>query len=87
MHTIYKYPLTLGAQQFTKLPIGYTIMHVGLDPTGEVCMWAKVPLDDSEGYAECEVRIHGTGHTLSDNLPPYIGSFVDRCYVWHVFAK
>lgn len=86
MHTIFKYLLTLAGQQFVTLPIGYTIMHIGVDPTGAVCLWAKVPRDTSEGYTECEVRIYGTGQTLSDNPPPYICSFVDRCYVWHVFA-
>jgi len=86
---IHKYPLELTERQTIKHLPCFTPAHVGLDPSGALCLWAEVDLIDSAPICSIDVEIFGTGHTIPP--PPhhwarqFVGSVVQGSFVWHVY--
>jgi len=85
MHTIYKYPIQITDRQIIELPNHSKIVHVGLDPEGNPCLWAEVDTDEY-GFLELILFVVGTGRPT----PPattHLGSFVQGSFVWHVYRR
>ena len=55
MKTIYKYQISIVPINVVELPRGSKILHAGMDPNGQPCIWAAV--DDSGG----EIRARFSG--------------------------
>lgn len=83
MRTIYKYPIKITGVQEIRLPLG-RVLHVGLDPTGQPCIWAEVDTDCSP--IVMPVYIVGTGNPMPEHPTDHIGSFVMGPFVWHVYV-
>jgi hypothetical protein len=81
--TIWKYPLASGDEQSVGIPQGAKVLHAGLDPSGQPCICAEV--DPAGRVNAVKIHMRGTGHPLQGNETAYIGSFVDRSFVWHVY--
>lgn len=91
MSTIYKYPLDLSLANCgpNRRPLENLrleeVLHVGLDPTGEPCVWARV--FPCCGINDClTLDIVGTGCPVSNSCNKHVGSFVQGPFVWHVFT-
>lgn len=88
MRTIWKFPITIVDEQIITIPEGSTIIHTGLDPQGNPCIWAEV--DSIAKLKRMIVYIVGTGNPLPevDYLiePVHVGSFVQGPFVWHIYA-
>ncbi len=92
--TIYKYPLTLhGIVNFKEadevIPIQglVRLLHVGEDPSGELCVWAMINKNDGT-VRGIKICVRGTGHDCDDvETAQHLGSLVRGPYVWHIFAK
>ena len=84
MIKIYKYPIEITHVQTIEMPAWPQILHVGLDPKGIPCVWAKV--DIGKDVEEFEIHIYGTGHPVSEESCNYLGSFNLRSFIWHVFS-
>lgn len=80
---IYKYPLG-GPITSIDMPRGAEIIHVGDDPSGHVCVWARFASDNEAITEKRVVRIVGTGDEHGADLR-YIGTFVQGPFVWHAF--
>jgi hypothetical protein len=95
MHTIYKYPVPLQDLSILELPTHSRILSVGLDPQGELCLWALVqPLVPS--HDRWQLAVVGTGNPVSDALAQantdaspwrFVGTVTQAPFVWHVFAR
>ena len=84
MNTIYKYPIEIVNTQTIKIKESAEILHVGLDPQGVPCIWAKVNTSfDDKDFKLC---ITGTGFLLHEGIKQHLGTFVQHSYVWHVFS-
>ena len=99
MKSIYKYVLdtaldVVGAPIFRytmELPKGTTILSCGLQNKENICVWAKVDLNQSE-MVDVEFYIIGTGWQIPDDINnrlQFIGTVMisDGSYVYHVFVK
>lgn len=84
MRVVWKYPLAIADEQTIDLPAEATPLHVGLDPVGQPCLWAMVDPDASK--VAWTVRVVGTGNPTTVSARSYVGSFVQRPFIWHVFA-
>lgn len=83
LDTIWKFPLAITGRQKISMPATYSILSAGVDPMGELCIWAAV--DRKAPRRNVEVVIFRTGDPL-----PHIGSFIGTVkmtpFVWHVFT-
>lgn len=84
MKTIYKYKIEILDEQNISMPLGAKIIHAGLDPQGQTCVWALVDTNLKTEYREIYVR--GTGHDINNDFA-HVGSFVSGQFVWHVFTS
>ena len=82
MQAIYKYPIEITDEQLITLPEYSRPLHVGLDPQGVPCIWAKVDTITVKKM-KLKVFVHGTGDPYVQG--DYLGSFVQSVFVWHVF--
>lgn len=88
MRVIYKYPIEITYEQIIKHPMCGKIRHVGLDPNGQPCVWMEVNTECSE--VETVLYTFATGEVIPEGLEwhiTHVGSFVEKYYVWHVYAK
>lgn len=92
MRTIYKYPLMINDYQSVSLPEDYRIVHIGVDPNGQLCLWAEVDTSKLPAITlPVFVWLKGTGHSLDYWVmsppvrPKHFTSFVDGPFVWHVY--
>lgn len=84
MRTIWKYPIEITDKQTISIEEDAKFIHVSLDPKGEPCLWFEC--DDTKPTKKRTIRVFGTGHPLPDDVPlKHLGSFVERCFVWHVY--
>jgi len=85
-NTIWKFPLEVTDHQSVVMPQGAHALSVGLDPQGQLCLWALV--DPELDLLPLEVVIVGTGHRsyLIEHLR-FLGSVVQGSFVWHVFVE
>jgi hypothetical protein len=91
LKTIYKYPLKIADKQnLTNDPIE-SILNVGLDPSGNPCIWALVDTDLIDMFSQQKIGstntiyVIGSGYEVPKDAEFYIGSFVDGAFVWHVW--
>ena len=82
MKTIYKYPLDIGTSRFDAPPL-FTPLYVGLDPSGQVCLWAEVENND-DPWCQLTVTMVGTGNVVNPEMK-YVGTFIRGSFVWHVY--
>jgi hypothetical protein len=84
MTTIYKYPLKELGTQHISVPKGYVPLHVGADPTGQLCLWCQV--DPDELACTVTIDVVGTGGEVRSH-DRHLGSAVVGSFVWHVFSR
>jgi hypothetical protein len=94
MKTIWKFQTNGGcvdahqADTTIKIPRGSRVLDAALDPDGNLCVWFLV--DPASIEEERTIFVRGTGHDCTsvwESGALYIGSVVDRPYVWHVFVS
>lgn len=83
MTTIYRYPIEITVRQELLVPAHASVRHVGLDPTGQPCIWFEV--NPEYKPAPIILFVVGTGHPLPDDAVLHIGSFIHGPFVWHLF--
>lgn len=84
MNTIHKYPISLVHSQSTvDLPQNFTPLFVGLDPSGQLCLWVQCEL--AAPLMKATVFVVGTGQPVPASAVRYVGSVVAGNYVWHVY--
>lgn len=86
--TVYKYSLEIKDEQMVLLPIGARILTVQ-QQNNNIFLWALVNSTASEEQA-FTIRIHGTGHAISDSDElEYINTvqLYGGKLVFHVFVK
>jgi hypothetical protein len=84
MKTVWKFPIKIEDHQQVTMPVGAEIIHVGLDPMREPCMWACV--NDEAPLVDRTIYVSGTGGPILGN-PVHRGSFVQNRFVWHVWES
>lgn len=86
MRAILKYHISYTAEiDEIEIPSGSKVISAGLDPQGELCIWAIVNPEN-----ELELRkftVVGTGWTMGRELDnwEFIGTVRQGPYMWHVF--
>lgn len=87
MAVVYKYQLVVTDRQLVTMPKEAKILTVQVQ-NGTPCIWALVnPENETE---DVPIRIHGTGHNISDpERLAYIGTFQMPRYglVFHAFLE
>lgn len=87
MSKIYKYPIEIiDHQQITVMAKLRQIIHVGLDPNEQPCIWAVI----DSGYKSVnviDVYVVGTGNPIPDASVSHLGSFNQGPFVWHVYTN
>jgi hypothetical protein len=81
MRQVFKYPLTVGAA-LTAVMLRGIVVHVGIDPQGELCLWAEH--DEQARETEQRFAVVGTGHQVPAG-GRYVGSASHGLFVWHVY--
>jgi len=82
--TVHKYPLGGYDQRTISLPRGAEVLTV--QPQDNVLqLWALV--DPTQPFETREVRVHGTGHWIAEDVPPYLTTcqLPDWGLVLHIF--
>jgi hypothetical protein len=80
---VHKYPFHAIGFQEVYLPIGYEILHVGLDPQNNYSIWALVnPINQK---IPVPIGLFYTGEKLPKDIAKYLGTFVEGSLVYHVF--
>ena len=89
--TIWKYKIqeVFGQPVITEfeMPKGAAILSCGLDPAGDICVWARVNEHKEETVIVKIIPI-GTGWGLPDNFNDemsFIGTVTKEPFVWHLF--
>jgi len=87
MDTIFKYPIEITDKQTLQIPSQSSPLYAGLDPNGKPCIWCCV--DSNKTNHEVTVYVVGTGNPMPERNPTliYVGSFVQRSFVWHIFMR
>mgnify|MGYP003442041873 FL=1 len=82
--TIYKYqaPTPLIPEKTIELPEGAEIVEVGVDPAGDICLWALVD-PNTEVKNSRKFQLVGTGHPITRPVT-HLGSIGDGRFVWHI---
>lgn len=91
MRTICKFEFEAIDTAQVSIPVGFKILHVGVQRPRAICVWAEVDSDNVP--VEVNFRIVGTGHPTDrvpmDHVPKefkYIGTVLDSPFVWHVYG-
>lgn len=86
---IFRYPLPIDDRVMLRLPEGATVLSVAPSRTTprEIDLWALVDPDPEGGLEYRLFRVFGTGHPVTGDLGPFIGTVVqtDTSLVFHVF--
>lgn len=86
---IYKYPMPAGGAAIKEMPQGFKPLSVGLDPQGNICMWAEV--DTKAPLVRVAFVGISTGWEFSElttnpNSWIYMGTVNDGAfYMWHYY--
>jgi len=86
MMKIYKYPLENKSVTVLELPRASEILHVGTDPLGHVCVWARFAENNEAMTERRAICIVGTGQEHEADLR-FLSTFVQGPYVWHAFES
>lgn len=81
--TIWKFPIRITDRQIIEIPVCNKIMHVGLDPRGDLCFWAEVQ-PDSERVKKM-FYVVGTGGRIPGDSMGHLGSITMGPFVWHLY--
>lgn len=81
---IYKYPLAHTEEQEIKMPEHSEVLSAGLDPSGQLCVWAAIDPHYLDKLYTFYVR--GTGWSTPDHAR-FISTVVQDEFVWHIFVK
>lgn len=83
---VHKFQLALTDEQRVEMPQYARPLKVDIQGLN-IVLWAEVT--PSFPMEERVVIIKGTGHDLPDaaDATSYVGSVMDRQFVWHVFMK
>lgn len=84
MRTIYKYQLNLIVSQYYDLPVQAEPLSVGIDPQGQLCLWALIDID--AGLESRIIRIIETGNPISYDQGTFIGTVKQDQFIWHIFV-
>jgi len=82
---IYKYQISLKDEQRIEMPKGAQVLHVGLDPEGLLCVWARV--DTRERLDPVTIYCVMTGGAMSPGAgaAAYLGQLQAGGIVCHYF--
>lgn len=82
---VYKYEFIIGDTVEIGLPYGAEVLHVGYDPRGVTCIWARVVVAKSD-WEMRKYLIKGTGHKFKRNeVGRYVATILQGMFVWHMF--
>lgn len=86
MKTVWKYTLEVSDRFVVMLPLGFEILHVGVQNVGQPVMWCLV--DSEAGTVPVDFCVKGTGHAVEDGLI-YVGTFSlhGGTFVGHLFTR
>lgn len=84
MKTIHKFPLAIRDEQQIDLPGKPTLFKVGLDPAGDLCVWALV--EPHHAPKPQRFFVVGTGHPVPADAYIWIGTVNQGPFMWHVFT-
>lgn len=82
---IHKFPISMTSDRRIMMPYGAKVTAVGLDGSGEPCVWALVD-PNAVPTIERKFGIYGTGGQVPD-FCEFVGTFFTLPYVWHVFEE
>ena len=82
--TIWKFPFKIEGHVKIEVPFGAEIIHVGLDPNGDACIWAEV--DPDKTREEIDLFVVGTGHAMPELPLRHRGSIIQGSFVWHIYT-
>jgi len=82
MKTIWKRSIPYPGNYTVELPKPAIIVKFGLDPAGELCVWAEV--EPEERLFRRDFCIIGTGHGVPEGKE-YFDSVTKGDYVWHLY--
>jgi hypothetical protein len=85
MHTIYKYRLKIADTQQIQMPEYAEVIHMGLDPLGDPCLWARV--NPEYPAALVDIFVVGTGCNVPERAKIYLGSIKQDQFMWHIFRS
>lgn len=86
METIFKYHISPG-QKFIDSYEGANIISAGIDPEGDLCVWAIVnPENEPE---KINILCIGTGWELpiANKSFRFVGTVKHEIYMWHIFQE
>ena len=89
MITIYKYPIQPSAEEIElSIPGGGPVISAGVDPMGDICVWAVANTD--EKTVPVNIYCVGTGWSLDwimekEDEIDLVETVKDGVYMWHVF--
>lgn len=88
---VWKYPLDKRAFVHSKMAVamaaGAEILRVDMQH-GQITLWASVPLGEDGTHLGQEARMFqlvATGERFDDTDLKYLGTAVDRGFVWHLY--
>jgi hypothetical protein len=82
--TIWKFPIEIADEQQVRMPVGAYILSAGIDPHGDLCVWAQV--DPAEKHKEDRrILIMGTGNLFEETTASFLASVTMPPFVWHVY--
>lgn len=83
---IWKFPLNLTDEQAIEADAWIDRpLHVGLDPSGILCLWCEVSTRRTSRRT-ATVHIIGTGNLFPVARGQYVGSVTQGSFVWHVYV-
>lgn len=85
MNTVWKFPIEIIAVQGVMMPPRAEIIHAGLDPAGDPCVWARV--NPTTEKVERSICVTGTGGPIPEGENRHVGSFTHGPFVWHVWES
>ena len=82
---IFKYPIVITDHQQIMMPRGANLIHVGPDPSGQLCVWAKT--DPKKEHKPVDIWVIGTGNQMPVDaaLSAHLGSVNHDPFMWHIF--
>lgn len=89
MRVIWKFPLAPGApsRQMVSMPVYARLLSVGLDPQGELCVWAEVDPEEKRRQ-HVFFTVLGTGHPFPpEPMGPFIGTVSMAPLIFHVYGE
>lgn len=93
MKTIYKYKLEVTRRQIIDVPNIAKVLHVGLDPWGDICVWIELWTEWlGEEKMGMKIRMFNTGGSIIPDEGGYsaichIGTVAKGDYVRHFYRE